>query len=232
MALDALERNLDNIIRRGGTVFVRPTPLRFTLASLTQAGGTATATASAAHGLSTGDIVLIEDATVSAYNGEKTVTVTGATTFTFSIAGGTASPAGGPVVYSKSPAFHNLGEIRDARVRMTSVTTSRSTRGGVVALSQEVEASVVMMQTSDEEVEALIELIGGECDVLFYGGKLTGATITSAQATSYGDLKGSVLVYGAPVQLGEGSVMDFSGGESSLALTFAFAADATLSEFF
>lgn len=54
-----------------------------TAASLTFAGGVATFTATAAHNLSTDDSVFIRGANQENYNGKFTITVTGATTFTF-----------------------------------------------------------------------------------------------------------------------------------------------------
>lgn len=56
------------------------------IASITQAGTTATLTTTAAHGLTTGDQVTISGATPAAYNGTYTVTVTGPTMFTYTMA--------------------------------------------------------------------------------------------------------------------------------------------------
>lgn len=63
------------------------------LTSITQAAGTATATTTAAHGLTTGDWVFITDVTPLGYAGIVQVTVTGGTTFTYTVASGLASPA-------------------------------------------------------------------------------------------------------------------------------------------
>jgi hypothetical protein len=65
--------------------------------SITQAAGTATLTAAANHNLATGDYVDIRGATQNGYNGIVQVTVTGATTFTYTVDGGTASPATGTI---------------------------------------------------------------------------------------------------------------------------------------
>jgi len=64
--------------------------------TLTSAGTTATATSSAPHPFSTGETVIIAGSTIAAYNGSYVVTVTGATTFTYTFAGG-ASPATGNI---------------------------------------------------------------------------------------------------------------------------------------
>lgn len=71
--------------------------IRFTITSLTRSGTTATATCSAAHG-KTGTFIGTMDpnnaATLAAYNiAGKVCTVTGPTTFTFTVAGSPATPA-------------------------------------------------------------------------------------------------------------------------------------------
>jgi hypothetical protein len=65
--------------------------------SITQTAGTATVTTTAPHGLTTGDQVLIADAVQTNYNGIKTVTVTGASTYTFAVDSSTVSPATGTI---------------------------------------------------------------------------------------------------------------------------------------
>ncbi|MBX5105595.1 hypothetical protein HJB52_27695 [Rhizobium lentis] len=65
--------------------------------TLTSVGTVATATiASGLNGLATGQTVTISGATPTAYNGSYVITVTGANTFTYNIAGGT-SPATGSI---------------------------------------------------------------------------------------------------------------------------------------
>jgi hypothetical protein len=82
-----------------------------TLSSITEAGGTATAT-STAHGFAVGDRVLISGASPSAYNGTKTIlSVPSANTFTFSVPSGTGSASGtitarefvGAALYDSNP---------------------------------------------------------------------------------------------------------------------------------
>jgi len=62
------------------------------LTSLTESSTTVTATTRYAHGLTTGDSVTVSGATDSKYNLTATVTVTGATTFTYTAASGATSP--------------------------------------------------------------------------------------------------------------------------------------------
>ena len=68
------------------------------MSSITRSGTVATATTPTAHGLSNGTIAVF-GADVAAYNGVKTITVTGATTFTFTVAGSPATPALGTLLY-------------------------------------------------------------------------------------------------------------------------------------
>ncbi|MCW3678217.1 hypothetical protein [Burkholderia cenocepacia] len=68
-----------------------------TITSITASGTTATLTTALAHGLSTGDQVTITGATPGAFNGTYTVTVTGPTTFTYTMLtapGGNATVVG------------------------------------------------------------------------------------------------------------------------------------------
>lgn len=73
----------------------RNDPQALSLTSLTRTGTTATATTTAAHGLATGDYVQHAGADQSAYNVKAKITVTGPTTYTFTVAGSPATPATG-----------------------------------------------------------------------------------------------------------------------------------------
>lgn len=69
----------------------------FSVSSLTRSGTTATATTSAAHGYTSTEYVTIAGAVETAYNGKVKVTVTGGTTFTYSVSGSPATPATGTI---------------------------------------------------------------------------------------------------------------------------------------
>jgi len=71
-----------------------------TISSLTSSGTTATVTTATAHGLVTDNRVVISGATEAPYNGAFRITVTGATTFTYTMASSTTSPATGTPVYT------------------------------------------------------------------------------------------------------------------------------------
>ena len=86
--------------------------------AVTRTGGTATFTATFPHGFSTGDSAIITGLSDSAYNGTKTVTVTGSTTFTYSVSGtpATPDPNTGYAVVNKVQAWgtvHGIGEFKD-----------------------------------------------------------------------------------------------------------------------
>jgi hypothetical protein len=73
------------------------------VAFLNRSGGVATAVTGAPHGFSTGDRIRIRGANETGYNLEAIVTVVNATTFTYPVAVGTATPATGTVI-ATSPA--------------------------------------------------------------------------------------------------------------------------------
>jgi hypothetical protein len=66
-----------------------------TVSSATTTGTTATVTTATPHGYITGADVTIRGITETAYNGRKSITVTGDTTFTYTITAGTTTPATG-----------------------------------------------------------------------------------------------------------------------------------------
>lgn len=76
---------------------IAPTATAQTITSITNAGTTATLTTTIPHGLLTGNRVTISGATPSAYNGTYQITVTGSSTFTYTMAtnpGGNATLVG------------------------------------------------------------------------------------------------------------------------------------------
>lgn len=68
--------------------------------SITQTAGTATVTTTAAHGLETGDKVVIRGAQPDGYNKHATATVTSTTQFTYPVDSGLSSPATGTPLVS------------------------------------------------------------------------------------------------------------------------------------
>ena len=78
-----------------------------TVSGITRSSTTATAT-STAHGYTTGDKVNIRGATQSEYNGDFTITVVDANTFTYTVSGSPATPATGTIIANKGPIVRNV----------------------------------------------------------------------------------------------------------------------------
>ncbi len=90
------------------------------ISSITRASQTATATTASNHGFATGSIAVISGATQTEYNGSFIVTVTGATTFTYTVTGSPATPAtGSPVLNTHTIApwgtVYGVGIFNDPR---------------------------------------------------------------------------------------------------------------------
>ncbi len=85
---------------------------RYIVSSLTQSAGTATLTTTGNHNAVTGDIVIISGATQSGYNGNFPITVTGNTTFTFSVDSSTASPATGTIVAASQTVLQSKLQLK------------------------------------------------------------------------------------------------------------------------
>ena len=83
----------------GGSGF----PYQAAVTSLTSSSGTATLTSTSPHGLATNDYVVVRGAQPDNYNKQAQITVTGASTFTYSVTSGITSPATGTPVFSYVP---------------------------------------------------------------------------------------------------------------------------------
>lgn len=77
------------------------------ISTITYAGTTATATTATPHGYATGNLVNIRGATQSQYNGDFTITVTGASSFTYTMASAPSSNATGTMYANKGPVIQN-----------------------------------------------------------------------------------------------------------------------------
>jgi len=99
------------------------------IASITRAATTATCTTASNHGLATNDWVFIQDVTALGYAGIVQVTVTGVTTFTYTVDGGLTTPAtldGGTVRACKRPLKWD-GEFANDFVSVTTGALSTTT---------------------------------------------------------------------------------------------------------
>lgn len=77
------------------------------ISSITRSAGTATVTTLVAHGYNTLDYVNIRGAAQTDYNGDYTITKTGATTFTYTVLNTPVTPATGMLVANKGPRIFN-----------------------------------------------------------------------------------------------------------------------------
>lgn len=93
--------------------------------SITRTSTTATVTTTAAHGYTTGDKVTILGAAQSAYNGEKTITVTGGTTFTYTVDVTAVTPATGTIT-ANTPVPFTVANSYAVAVTPTSITRTGS----------------------------------------------------------------------------------------------------------
>ncbi len=99
-------------------------PDTISFSSITQSGGTATATTSSAHGLVRDEVVTISGATPSAYNGAQTIlTVPSTTTFTFAVDSGTSTPATGTLTGVKKNILIDYYEYPNTTSALTSTSS-------------------------------------------------------------------------------------------------------------
>lgn len=91
--------------------------------TITSASTTATVTESG-HGRSSGDIVHIEGANETEYNGEYEITVTGANTYTYTFAGSATTPATGTITAdSGTDLYAKYSIVHDGRIWLFNVKT-------------------------------------------------------------------------------------------------------------
>lgn len=76
-----------------GNIIVTFSASNLAVTSITLSGSTATVTTTAAHNLTTGDLVTISNAAEEEYNGTFEITVSSTTVFTYTVSGSPSSPA-------------------------------------------------------------------------------------------------------------------------------------------
>jgi hypothetical protein len=97
---------------------------RVGIASITRSGSTATVTTDANHNLITGNVIRITGADQADYNGTFEVTVTGDTTFTYSVANSPTTPATGTMVaWKEFPTNVAVASITRSGGTATATTT-------------------------------------------------------------------------------------------------------------
>ena len=95
-----------------------------TVSSITRSSTTATVTTSIDHEYSTGDYIVISGATQTEYNGVFQITVTGDTTFTYTVSGSPATPATGTIIAETQQIQWTLDQLTVDELRMMPVVNS------------------------------------------------------------------------------------------------------------
>ena len=139
-----------------------------TLTALTSTGTTATATTTTPHGYLNGEEILITGAAEAGYNGIKTITVTGAKTFTYTVTAGLATPATGTIVSIPStvPESPNSSSSRLVRTwpppraflnnGQTAATAANNTYLDDVTLAASTLSEVASMAGTDMALEIVV----------------------------------------------------------------------------
>jgi hypothetical protein len=162
----------------------------FSVSSLTRSGTTATAATTTAHGYATSNRVNIRGAAQSAYNGDFTITVTGASGFTYTVAGSPTTPATGTIFANKGPrVFNNYASQAVGSGDYANQTTNEE---GIVIASTSAaylyrygQSTITISYPANETCD-----VGSPCDlVLFLGtmylfrGYSTAAALTVSSIT-------------------------------------------------
>jgi hypothetical protein len=138
------------------------------LLSITRTTTTATATTgaynetgtlvAAAHGLSTGQYVTVAGADQTDYNLTAQITVTGATTFTYTVANSPTTPATGTLVYGgPSPILDNASLTDTNRNTTVRVDARTSVVGGWYELANTIVTNETPAQTKEHAVQILVQ---------------------------------------------------------------------------
>jgi len=162
-----------------------------THASLTQTGGLATATTSAAHGFSSGDYIQIEDAQADAFNGFYYISVTGPTTFTYVCNSTIASPAtvAGKCRYAPEVPVGTIMAYGQGRLFVVGVERSSFVAGDII-YGDLIGADKNILRFT--ETQYLAE--GGDFSFPLAMGRVTGMDFVPLQDTATG--QGELMVRG------------------------------------
>ena len=154
----------------------------FSISSLSRSGGTVTATAGAAHKLTTGQRVVIAGASPVAYNGVVSVTVTGSTTFTYPI--GSAPGAASGTITAIAVGSVNVG-AHLYRVAFIGLN-------GQSELSATVSATVVAVTLPGAPTTAAVSGVSGNLTVGSYLYKVS--YLTASGETLPGTVSAAVVI--------------------------------------
>lgn len=172
-----------------------PTVLDFALAadiavtSITRAGAVATVTTTAPHGQASGRLINIRGAAQTEYNGDFTLTSTGASTFTYAVTGTPATPATGTILANAGPIVADT--YTDAVFGSCVYADSENTEGICMATElkayvyREGQATAAIDYPSGETVanDDVVDLKQFVNRVYLFRGKYDGSILTVSSMT-------------------------------------------------
>jgi type IV pilus assembly protein PilY1 len=134
------------------------------VSSLTRSQNTVTVTTSTAHGYVTGDSIVIAGAAQSAYNGTFTITRTGTTTFTYTVAETPAQYAGGGTVALSGGASWTINPYVSNNQAQSGVVRALGSTTVTISTSAKVSfaagASVTLSGIKDPNAQAVADYTG------------------------------------------------------------------------
>ena len=165
--------------------------------SLTRAAGVATVSSPIDHGYITGDSVQISGAEQGAYNGTKSITVTGPKTFTYTVTGTPQTPATGTVkVVSNQPATMGRGVYfvnakTGGLIRSFSAGSSSGTNVQVSGMSYSIPSDALALNTDLDSIGYADRLYIGDMGGIIWRFDIDDALATNWSAIKFADLTGS-----------------------------------------
>jgi hypothetical protein len=157
------------------------------VSSITRSSSTATVTTATAHGYATGDSVVISGAVESDYNGTYSITSTGTTTFTYTVANTPSTPATGTIICRRHHALCiGATTFRYGDPGTGATAAAGSGRISVDFGSVQTAATIVSTKTSgtDSNLEP-VRLLGSHAsNTLTVNGGLVGVATTTPTETA------------------------------------------------
>jgi hypothetical protein len=134
------------------------------LTSLTSAGTVATATTATPHGFVTGDTIAIAGSNPNGYNGNKTITVTSATQFTYTVVSGLTTPAAGTITATRTAGTANRFSFRGSGARDFTInwTAAATTLDGVMNQTANTTVTGTAVATLGESRISLLRRTSGQ----------------------------------------------------------------------
>ena len=179
---------------------------------ITRSGSTATATVSS-HGYTTGDYVVITGAAQGQYNGSHQITVTGADTFTFPVAGTPATPAtvaegfGGIKVGSAAMPF----VVQDGKVYMdTALIKDATITSAMIGLAAIDSANIADAAIVEAKIDNAAISSAKIQNAAITNAKIANAAITNAKIAN-------AAITNA--KIGDAAITTLKGGDEQITAT-------------